>query len=267
MRAYLRLLRLNSWKGYFALSILGLVLSGAVPSLIETIVFFLILICFLGTSFSINDYTDVTEDKLHGSKTNPIAAGEIELRNALVFSLTLAFIGLALSLSFGIKAFVYYVIMLATAFFYSVPPLRFKTKFPLDFLTHGLFFGSFILVLPFMLFGASLTSAHLIPLLFSFWTGIIPEFENHVRDYESDKQAGLRTTACVLGPETTARIANFLKLLLPIIVLPAFFAKNFLIFVLTSLVFYAVYLFKYKQRSFYVYESLVLVLFIINTLL
>ncbi len=56
--------------------------------------------------YIINDYKDISEDKLHPKKKGrPLAAGTIETRNALILSFILALSGLCLMLSISVSAF------------------------------------------------------------------------------------------------------------------------------------------------------------------
>jgi 4-hydroxybenzoate polyprenyltransferase len=184
---------------------------------------------YLGFSFAINDSFDAEEDRLNKSKKNPVATGEVDQNRAIVFSLILAIIGVLLSTWFGLVVFILYLTITLLSLSYSAPPFRLKSRFPFDILSHGLYFGSFILILPILIF--STFSLELMLLAISvFWLSATIELHNHIRDYESDMNAGLKTTACVLGLENSEKIARVLTALFPLTILPLLYSSTPLMF-------------------------------------
>lgn len=270
IKTYFRLLRLAGWKGYFFITSLGFLLSrGFLNPFFDILLFFLTIALYLGFSFSINECFDTEEDKLNELKKNPIAMGEIEYRNALVFSLSLAFLGTALSLYFGINYFLLYLATILLSFFYSAPPLRFKNKFLLDFISHGLFFGAFLFFLPFFAFYTEIISTYYLLGLSIFCYSLIFEMKNQISDYETDKKAGLKTTACVLGLKKTKKLYTFLFLIFPIIFLPIFYQTKFLaIFLFVAGIFYFVFVAqKEKYRIFNIFAVLMYCILLVDVLL
>ena len=236
MNSYIKLIRLKAWYAFFLLAFLGYVISGGVvTNPLDTLVFILMISSYVGFSFAINDCFDVEEDRLKESRNNPVASGEITKRSALVFSISLALLGVLLSIWFGFTVFVYLICLTLLSLFYSVPPLRFKTRSPLDILSHGLFFGSLILLLPALIFGA-ITSGVLLIAVSIFVLSLSIELWNHIIDFENDSMAHIRTTAYVLGPDRSERVARIFCLIFPITILPLFFdgAYIFLFIVTTS---------------------------------
>jgi 4-hydroxybenzoate polyprenyltransferase len=63
-----------------------------------------------------------------------------------------------------------------------------------------------------------------------FWLSATIELHNHIRDYESDMKAGLRTTACVLGLDNSEKIARTLTALFPLTILPLLYSSTPLMF-------------------------------------
>ena len=184
---------------------------------------------YLGFSFAINDSFDADEDRLNQSKNNPVASGEVEKTSAIVFSSSLALVGIALSVWFGPIVFIFYLILILLSLSYSAPPLRLKSRYPFDILSHGLYFGSFILLLPILIFG-SLNLELLLLSISVFWLSATIELHNHIRDYESDLKAGLRTTACVIGLENSEKVARTLAALFPLTILPLLYSNTPLMF-------------------------------------
>jgi len=62
----------------------------------------------LGFSFSINNCFDIKEDLMEMKKNNPIAMGELNQMEGIIFSLSLALIGMFLALLRGLNVFLFY---------------------------------------------------------------------------------------------------------------------------------------------------------------
>jgi 4-hydroxybenzoate polyprenyltransferase len=237
MKSYIKLVRLKAWYAFFLLAFLGFVISGGVvTNPLDILVFILMISAYVGFSFAINDCFDVEEDRLKESRNNPVASGEITRRRGLTLSSSLALLGILLSGWFGFTVFVYFTCLTLLSLFYSVPPLRFKTRYPLDILSHGLFFGSLIVILPALFFG-SITSGVILVGVSIFILSITIELWNHITDFESDSSAQVRTTAFVLGLERSEKVARIFGMIIPITILPLFFdgAYIFLFFAITMI--------------------------------
>ncbi len=236
--SYFKLLRIRGWIAFFLMTLFGFMISDwfLYPA-IDTGILFLILLLFLGFSFSINDCFDVKEDK-SSKKKNPIARGKISFRRALLFSISLGLLSLLLSTHYGLKVFLFYFLLIFLSFFYSSPPLRFKSKILLDILSHGLFFGSFLFLLPLIIFGSNLGLFQYSIAFSIFWFSVIIELKNHLRDFEGDKKAGLKTTVCILGKQKSETLLKLLEVSYPATLLPIFlFCQDFLLSSLFTLVF------------------------------
>ncbi len=243
---YIKLLRLRGWYAFLCTAVLGFVVSGGLTGpLVDIIIFFLMVSAYLGFSFAINDSFDVEEDMFKESRRNPVAAGEVTQDQAVTFSYSLALAGQLLSAWFGIIIFFYYLGLTLLSFFYSAPPLRFKARFPLDILSHGMFFGSMILLLPALIFG-SLTTGVLLIAISIFCLSVTIELWNHIADYTSDMKAHLKTTVCVLGLEKSEKTAKILSLLFPLTLVPLFYSgEYFLPFIAVT----SLYLFIIAKRT------------------
>ncbi|OYT42963.1 MAG: hypothetical protein B6U88_02365 [Candidatus Aenigmarchaeota archaeon ex4484_56] len=216
---YIEMLRIPDWKGYFLIALLGLLISNNFYSLQDIFILLVTTCLFLGFSFSINNCFDIKEDKL-GNKNNPITKNKISIKKGYIFSLFLAFIGLQILVIYDHRLLSIYLLMLLIAFFYSSPPLRFKSKCLLDMLSHGLFFGVFLYLYPLFIFEVPLSLFHYLIAVSIFLFSIIAELKNHLRDYKYDKKAGLKTTVCTLGYKKSLKLFNILHLIYPI---PLFF--------------------------------------------
>ena len=116
-----------------------------------------------------------------------------------MFSIILASVGLTLSsLWFGMFSSLIYGLMMLLSSAYSVPPIRFKSVPILDLTSHGLFFGSLI-----VLYGVSVTGGFRFETLVltssMFVISLIVELRNQIDDIAEDSATGVHTTACLIG--------------------------------------------------------------------
>lgn len=267
---YLELLRAKDWRGYFLIASFGFVISkGFLFSLKDIVAFYAIIILLFGFGFSVNDCFDTKEDKLVKDKKNPVALQKISLKNALIFSMLLAILALALSSLFGTKVFLLCLGSTLLGFFYSSPPLRIKSRPWLDLLSHGLFAGVFIFLIPLLIFAKELTLVHYLIGFSIFYFSIILELRNHIEDYETDKKANLKTTVCIFGLEKSEKLLQYLAVLYPLTLLPIFFLlyQQYLwLFLSLTMVFLFIWRKKYKSIKNYriidIYASLSFILLV-----
>jgi len=277
LKSYFNLLRIKNWRGYFLIALLGFVISeGFLFSLRDIFIFFAIVLLLLGSGFSVNDCFDTKEDELDKDKKNPIVLKEITFRSGLSFSIFLAILGLSLSTIFGLEAFLFYLIATLLAFFYSSPPLRLKSRPLFDLVSHGLFAGALIFLIPILIFVKDLTSFHYLIAFSIFYFSVVLELRNHIEDYETDKKADLKTTVCVLGLENSEKLLRYLAILYPLTLFPIFlliYRQYLLLFLIFTLTFFFLLLFKknYKivknYRIMDIYANLSFILLSIATLL
>ena len=217
MNPYLKLLRLEGWA-YSYMAIIGLVISGGlIQPVWKILIFMTAIFAYLGFCFAINQSSDVEEDKLNKCQKNPVATGELSKKNALIFTAAVAALGVALSAYFGARMFLFYGSFMLMGFFYSWPPIRLKSRFLIDSLSHGLFFGVGLFLMPFIAFGATLSQTSYGIAIAIFYHSLTRQLQNHIWDYEGDKKANLRTTACVLGKEMTEKILTVMVVLFPLV--------------------------------------------------
>jgi len=272
VKDYFELLRAKEWRGYFLIATFGFILGrGFLFPPEDIILFFIMISLYLGFAFSINDCFDTKEDKLDRQKKNLIVSQKISFRTALTFSIFLAVLGLALSAFFGLKVFLFCLITILFAFLYSAPPLRMKSRPLLDLVSHGLFAGALIFLIPLLIFSKDLTLFHYLIAISIFYFSIILELRNHVEDYETDKKAGLKTTVCSLGLERSEQLLRYLAILYPLTLFPILLLVSWqylLPFLISTLIFFFFFLFKgdykmvknYKVMDVYVIVSFSLLL-------
>lgn len=251
MNPYLELLRIRAWHAYLGIAILGfIIVQGFLGQLVDILVFFLMIIAYLGFSFAINDSYDVQEDLLNNSRNNPIVTKEVTQKNAILFSLSLGLAGLLLSMWFGLMIFIYQLTLTVLSFLYSAPPLRLKSKYPFDILSHGFFFGSLIFLLPVFVFSPTITNVVVLLTVSIFFLSILIQFWNHISDYEGDMKAKLRTTVCVLGLEKSVKIAMVLSLLFPITLFPLYYDNGYMFLFILATTLYSLLIYWKRSPTF-----------------
>lgn len=252
---YFKILRIKNWAGRLVIAFFGFVISkGYAASLPDIVLFGAILFLFLGFGFSINDCFDTEEDKYDKNKNKLIVGKEISFRNSLFFSISLALLGVTLSAFLGIKVFLFCLILFSIIFFYSAPPLRFKSKPFLDLISHGLFFGALIFFLPLFVFKIQLSLFHYLLAFSFFYFSIILELRNHLDDYGADKKAGLKTTVCLLGCKNSEKILKYLVIFYPLSIFPVyllFFNQYLILFFILTIIFLVCFLFGIRWAKIY----------------
>jgi len=146
--------------------------------------------------YGINDLfdskTDILNDK-KGKFENLFLVGQKKLYVVGVFISLLLSLPLFLVLSTNGRIFL--SIFLFLCFFYSAPPLRFKARIFLDFLSNFLYvLPSFVAVL---YFNSTINFNYLV-IASWFWVSAMHLF-SAIPDIKADKEAGIATSAVLLG--------------------------------------------------------------------
>jgi len=213
-----RNVRVQDWRAYVGIAFLGFIqnLNGSLSSLVNVFLKFMItIILYLAFTFSINNCFDVGCD-IHNNeklKKNSVADGSISFKVGLIFSLSIAFIGLAsVYLCFKIDQVILYSLLVFLGGAYSAPPIRFKSIPLIDLLSHGLFFGILL-----YFYGASITGRLNTQSTFLgisiFLYSIILEMRNHLKDFKADVTSGTKTTVCWLGYVKAEKILEMLLII------------------------------------------------------
>ena len=197
--AVVRNLRPLEGRAYIALIGFALLMNWRNTKVDELLTALLAGVLFVWYAFSINNCFDVDTDSRNPAKAgkNPIASGELSMREALLISTLVAITGLGLALTTNEDAFAVYVIMILLATLYSAPP-RLKARPVVDVLSHGLFFGGLPFIYGALIDGNLSEIESLLAVGITFYSFAL-ELRNHLGDYESDLKAGLRTTPIVIG--------------------------------------------------------------------
>lgn len=246
---YFNLMRVWDGLGFMMIGLLGIFLSGVyLNGSYDISRYVLLLFFYIAFSFSINACFDVKEDNI-ANKNNPIAKGQISFNSALVFSLILAFLGFIISMSFGLTAGAYYGLMSLLSFFYSSPPLRFKNHCLMDLVSHILFFGVLIFLIPFFFEGLVIGIENFAIAVSIILLSLAIELINQLRDYVSDKKSGIDTFACRFGQKNAQKILDFIAFLFPFFLVPYFLKQNLLILLLVLTLVYWFYYIRLRKGT------------------
>jgi 4-hydroxybenzoate polyprenyltransferase len=231
IRAYLKLLRFDSWQVWLFNFLLGCILF----ELPQVSRFIIVLISFsLATMaiFILNQYFDREIDRVNNLKKNlPIASGDVSPRTGLTLFFAFTFISLASAFITEISIFLLLLTYMLLGIGYSTPPFRFKNRPGIDIVVSGVGAG----LLPFFI---GLQTVPLLTLEFEFpWMvrryqdaifTALPillvqsagEIYQVVGDYEADASAKINTFAVKFGKKASLRAAVVLLLItisLPIV--------------------------------------------------
>jgi 4-hydroxybenzoate polyprenyltransferase len=152
------------------------------------------------TIFGLNNVTDAKIDAQDPLKQtngiNPIALGQLTQREAMIPLLGCGL--LALGLAAWLSVLPWALLVLTIGALYSVPPVRLKERAGLDLLAHSL------LPLSILLIGMAAAQANhpLRAAVGAAWVCLISaksDTTNLIRDYESDREHNIGTTAVCLG--------------------------------------------------------------------
>jgi len=226
IRAYIKLLRFDSWQAWLFNFLLGCILFG-LPQISR---FIIVLFAFsLATSaiFILNQYFDYENDRANNLKKDlPIASGDVSPRTGLILFFVFTSVSLTSAFLTDISVFFLLLALMLLGIGYSTPPFCFKSRAGLDVIVCGVGAG----ILPFFI---GVQTAPLLTLQFEFpWMvrryqdalfAVLPIFliqcagqiYQVVGDYEADSLAKINTFAVKYGKKTALRFAAF-SLLIPI---------------------------------------------------
>jgi 4-hydroxybenzoate polyprenyltransferase len=218
IRAYIKLMRFDSWQVWLFNFLLGCILFGLPP----VNRFIIVLVSFsLATSsiFILNQYFDQEYDKANNLKKDlPMASGDVSPRMGLTLFFSFTAISLASAFLTDLSIFLLLLAFMLLGIGYSTPPISFKSRPGLDVIVCGIGAG----VLPFLI---GVQTVPLLTLQFEFpW--IVRRYQDVlftalpiflvqcagqiyqvVGDYEADTLAKINTFAVKYGRKTALRFA------------------------------------------------------------
>jgi len=166
LQGYWRMLRTGDWVKFYPLfPLAGAFLAVGLSS--GLIVVFVLFFCVTAYGFVINNLYDAEIDKSHPGKTkqgkNPFAERLIAKEEVVGMCVALAGIPLLASLAISSMGFVFTLLCLVALTLYSAPPIRFKDRFAMDIICHGVMFGGLPFLAGYILAGGAITALLSLP--------------------------------------------------------------------------------------------------------
>ncbi|NYZ76105.1 UbiA family prenyltransferase [Candidatus Micrarchaeota archaeon] len=176
-------------------------------------------------SFAINDYFDLKSDRINKRMDRPLVSGEITPRNALLLSLLLFVLGIAISTLINFNCF---LITLAFAIFAYLYSFKFK-----DIAVVGNVYIALTMAVPFV-YGAlavSIEAPSPVLLLSSiaFVSGLAREIMGTARDVRGDRKGrGSKTLPMLIGVRNSLMLSSLLYIIgIALSVIPYLYIKPY----------------------------------------
>lgn len=163
-------------------------------------------------SFMVNDIEDADDDARDPPRAarNVVSNGQLDRHTAWWASLGVGLAslgGYALAARSGPEVLACGVVILALSILYSWRGVRLKARPVVDVLSHALMLGG-LLVLAGHLAVAPAGEAWWLPATTAFLVSAYGQFHNQLRDFDTDRAAGLSNSAIILGTSATAILAR-----------------------------------------------------------
>ncbi|MCK4453806.1 UbiA prenyltransferase family protein [Candidatus Parcubacteria bacterium] len=200
---YFKMLRIkDTVKFFFWIPLIGAILTNV--SLSNFILIAIISFCTVSYAFVINNYFDVEIDKKNPkkikSKSNPLAQGLVTKKGVLTLSGILLLISISLSLFMNFIGFIFVLLSIFGATFYSMSYIRLKERNIIDMISHGFALGLFLFLAGvFLSQGMINISLLAIAFLFTILSANVL-LAHQIMDYEEDL-GNTQTTAIKIGKE------------------------------------------------------------------
>jgi 4-hydroxybenzoate polyprenyltransferase len=231
LRAYVKLLRFDSWQAWLFNFLLGCILF-ELPQIGRFMVVLGAFVLATSAIFILNQYFDYENDRANNLKKDlPIASGEVSPRTGLALFFVFTSVSLTSAFLTDISVFLLLLAFMLLGIGYSTPPVRFKSRPGLDVIVCGVGAG----VLPFLI---GVQTVPLLTLEFEYYW-IVRRYQDMfftavpifliqcagqiyqvVGDYEADALAKINTFAVKYGRKTALRFATvslLVTITLPII--------------------------------------------------
>lgn len=231
----------------------------------------LIIVLLLNVfAFAINDIEDAEDDAKDPAKVNrnPISAGILKKKEALVFTWSIAVLSLLLLLKFGAASTAIGLLTIIVGFLYSFKSIRLKSIPFLDIISHGLFLGGLQSLVIITAYNNPLTTTGILLTILIFFQSTMGDINNEIRDYEVDRATGIKNTASVLNLVKAKSFMHFLQLLPVIALAVIIFTKInqtalvvLLILIAITIIYYVIAYASKRKRGFYDKHSQQLIAF------
>ncbi len=222
------LIRLTRWKEYIPfvvpLTILGALLAARPHGILldwRLIVVTLANILAVAYAFMINDIEDAPDDARDPARAarNPISSGEIGVRMGYAACRIVAAVTLILYALGGLWPLAIGLVTLFLSHMYSWRPVRLKAWPVTDIVSHSLMLSGLLLLAGYFTYHSQPGIVWFVAAAATL-VSIYGQLYNQLRDYETDKAAGLYNTAIILG-EAYTRIAMYASVALAVVCLLA----------------------------------------------
>jgi 4-hydroxybenzoate polyprenyltransferase len=219
LRAYVKLLRFDSWQAWLFNFLLGCILF-ELPQIGRFMVVLGAFLLATSAIFILNQYFDYENDRANNLKKDlPIASGEVSPRTGLALFFVFTAVSLTSAFLTDISVFLLLLAFMLLGIGYSTPPFCFKSRPGLDVIVCGVGAG----ILPFLI---GVQTVPLLTLEFEFYWIVrryqdvfftaVPIFliqcagqiYQVVGDYEADALAKINTFAVKYGIKTALRFAT-----------------------------------------------------------
>lgn len=157
-------------------------------------------------AFMINDMEDAPDDAENpiSAKRNPVTNGSIDLRTAWIVCALVVLTALALYSVGGLPVILVGLLNLTLSFLYSWKPVRLKSStVGLDIVSHTLMLGGLLPLAGYFAVTAEFHVAIALMVAAATLGSTYGQLYNQVRDFETDKKAGIVNVAIRLGERTT----------------------------------------------------------------
>ncbi len=161
-------------------------------------------VCAVAFAFMVNDLEDAPDDARDAVRRtrNVIARGELSRRAGWSWAMAVGALGLALYALLGRIVLELGAATLALGLLYSWRAVRLKAWPMVDVLAHVLMLSAFLFFGGYAALGGTLQKAGLLALSVALISAY-GQFYNQLRDYQTDRLAGLHNTASLLGQQGT----------------------------------------------------------------
>jgi 4-hydroxybenzoate polyprenyltransferase len=208
--------------------------NGLPQDILKTFFLFILTVVASSSVFSWNQIFDAELDRITTRKTSfgpipnkslPIASKKISKGSGLMFSIFLFFISIVLAYLIDLKIVSVVLLLFILSVLYSTPPIRLKSRTPLDAIINAIGFGGLVPLLGFVSY-TNLSLKILLIFIPSFTLTFGIYIPTTIVDYGSDKKFKLKTFATEYGIKNSAKY-SFIFQIIGIIALFLIFTLNF----------------------------------------
>ncbi|WP_227267769.1 UbiA family prenyltransferase [Roseobacter weihaiensis] len=168
----------------------------------------------LAFAFAFNDLQDIEDDRksLRGCTRNPLTAGRLSLRSAILICVFCLLASMTASAALGWKAFLANLIGISLAFLYSWRFVRLKAIPVLDVVSHGFFIGTLQFWVALFAVDGQIGDPWAIVLGGAFFMiSCLSDLNNEIRDYDADREAGLQNLLSLFDLRKYEALVHYLS--------------------------------------------------------